>query len=313
MTPTYAITAQQQAVLEGLTCRRVSAIENRTDLLNSFTSEKGALMLATVKQRAGSCDHNRIIAYYLVTDPDDQPVFLFSLRCGALFEIDYAKRIEGLLEETRTLKNALGDAAWGDLDSRAILDRERRRLGEDEYNSRVENIRELLHDKMEVLRDIEVDRHALPGQNVVHSDEIHAAVELVEMCVHDAARDRWSACGMGGRRLGTTMFWHFVVPKMLELSETAGCEFAYLFAAGERTGDLYRYYREKLHFIEPKILGTAKPNYDTNCVLMCKKLFTGRPGQFGTLGRLEIDPDYKGLDRHRETYFARFNDPTFSA
>lgn len=305
----YAITPEQRATLDRFSCRRLTEIENRNMLIADFASEKGGALVDALKNRGWVNDLKGSIAYYLVTDPDGQAVFYFSLRCGLLCEPNYVNRILGLLDETIRLMEALNSAEQGDAEAIAFLKAEKLRLGRTEYERRLDNLQDLHSSKLDILRDVKEDKRTVPDQDVVRVDETHAAVELVEMCVNDNARESWAKWNLGTGRMGETLFWHFMIGKVLEMSRIVGCEYAYYFAAGTREGSLVKYYHEHLHFIEPKRLSTIKPSYDKNCVLMCKKIFTGKPGIPGPMGLMEYDPDYRGLDKHREAFYANFNKP----
>jgi hypothetical protein len=107
--------------------------------------------------------------------------------------------------------------------------------------------------------------------------------------------------------MGETLFWHFIVPKMLEINTLIGCEFVYLFAADPTVnGSLTNYYREKLHFNTMTHLGTIKPSYDLNCFFMGNRLrsLTG-PANF-VRSRRRSD-DLWGLDHYMQDYFEHFN------
>ena len=306
------MTEQQQAILNGFTCQRLRDDARNRDLIKKLSAEKGGLMVDTIRNRAWSSDIKGTIAYYVVKNAAGELAMLFSLRCGLLCEPGYIRRIAGLLDETKTLRRALQGRDENDPYWIEYLCTQEQVLGREELERRIHNLKTLLKTKSMIIRDAEEDRNTLPDQDVVRVDETHSAVELVEFCVNDAARDSWDSSAMGGRRMGTTLFWWFIVPRMLELSQVAGCEFAYLFAAGERDGKLVRMYTRDLHFIQPRNLGAVKPAYDNQCVLMIKKLFTGKPGEPGEMGLLEKDPDYLGLDRHRARFIDNFNNPMFS-
>ena len=306
------ITSEQKAVLDTFTCQRLREDPANSGLIRDFVCAKAPALAAMPAMRGWSSDVKGTIAYYVVKDAAGRIVMYFSLRCGLLCEPGYVRRVMRLLDETELLRNALEGSARGDAYWKDILDREKERLGPAKFENRVWKLRDLHSKKVGILEDLQADQQCLPDQDVLRVDETHAAVELVEFCVDDNAALRWKASCLGHRRMGATLFWHFVVPRMLALSDVAGCEYAYLFAAGERDGALVRYYREVLHFIEPKKLGAIKPCYDRQCVLMIKKLFTGKPGVPGPLGVMEPDPDYLVLDRHMANFFEKFNDPAVS-
>lgn len=51
--------------------------------------------------------------------------------------------------------------------------------------------------------------------------------------------------------LGTIAFWYFIVPKVLDLMEVAGCEYLFLFEADlSEYSDLVNYYVSNLEFVD---------------------------------------------------------------
>lgn len=87
---------------------------------------------------------------------------------------------------------------------------------------------------------------------------------------------------------GTTIFWHFVVPQILNALKYVGCQYVFLFAADRSKGEkLVRYYEDQLNFQRPDELATAKPFYDFTCKFMCHEI--------------------SSLEREREAFFDNFN------
>ena len=111
--------------------------------------------------------------------------------------------------------------------------------------------------------------------------------------------------------MGETLFWWFIVPKMLEISDLIGCEYAFLFAADSKPdGFLMQYYENRLHFHKMDNLGTVKPFYDLNCYFMGQRLRTLSP----EFAPFDADPEaLKGLDQYREAFFADFNRNKYAA
>ena len=109
--------------------------------------------------------------------------------------------------------------------------------------------------------------------------------------------------------MGETLFWRFVLPKMLEINSLVGCEYAYLFAAdSSRDNTLVKYYEEVLHFECPTALGGIKPQYDFLCTFMCKRL-----RRLSANRKMYLDPalwekeDPKALEDYRNEFFENFN------
>ena len=74
------------------------------------------------------------------------------------------------------------------------------------------------------------------------------------------------------QNMGTTIFWYFIVPKILEMLKIVGCEYVFLFAADLTPyEELIRYYSDQLKFEKVDEHCVAIPMYDFTCQFMSQK------------------------------------------
>lgn len=127
------ITDQQQQLLAQLRCERLSADDRNLRAVEDFSNAKNENLTEVLQGSAFTEDANNTTAYYLIKDADDDLLFYFSLRCGALYDefVEYER-----LESLRTLCSQLVDLRRsGDLTEEelhqvdSILERLRGRKG----------------------------------------------------------------------------------------------------------------------------------------------------------------------------------------
>lgn len=88
---------------------------------------------------------------------------------------------------------------------------------------------------------------------------------------NDAHREVWDGYGLP-QNLRTTVFWYFIVPKILEMLKIVGCEYVFLFAADLTPyEELIRYYSDQLKFEKADEHCVAIPMYDFTCQFMSQK------------------------------------------
>ena len=299
MPNTYPITPEQKAILDRFTCERLTARPKNLYEIQDFYSRRGEGLVNSLLSRGWSSDLRGHIAYYLIRNPEGEIVMFFSLKCGVLFDPDYAAKYLEQFKETLEKDDAL--ARWyraidGDPVERHYFERQRRRMGPDKYEDFVETLL------------IKSDKKQEPNPKIIRVSTSRPAIELVEFCANDQHKDCWDRYGFPShRKMGETLFWHFIVPKMLEINTLIGCEFVYLFAADSTPNrTLTNYYREKLHFNTMTQLGTIKPAYDLNCFFMGNRLRSIAGLSNFPRSRRRTD-DMWGLDRYMMDYFEHFN------
>lgn len=299
MSNTFPITPEQQQLLNRFTCERLTAHHENLYDIQDFESADGEGLVDSLLKQGWSSDLRGTTIYYLIRNPDGEIVMFFSLKCGVLFDPDYVLPYLDAFQETLEKDDVLNRwqrALEGDLEERKYFRNQRDLMGPRKYGNFLQSMR------------IKADKKQEPNQKIIRVSEARPAIELVEFCANDATKDSWKAYGFPAhRKMGETLFWHFIVPKMLEINSLIGCEFVYLFAADSTVdGSLSNYYRERLHFNSITHLGAIKPSYDFSCFFMGNRL-RSLPMPRGVLSRSITPEDLWGLDHYQEAFFQEFN------
>lgn len=296
----FNITKQQREYLDSLVCQRISDDEANKKVIEAFSNPKSSPGITGALKTGWNADKKDKVAYYIVKDPEDnQPLLFFSLKCGEMHiplspeklsksvksalmllkaassacgmtpiprstnfreqlmiwsmakeALDLAQDLEvedwaKEVIEKQLVDGDLPDKAWNDIWRRVFRSRDRQ---------------ESLNEEMK-----------REGENIIRTKKTFAAVELVHFCVHEPARKKWKAMGMG-KRMGKALFWHFIEPIIRALRDLVGCEYIYLFAADRnRDGRLVKYYKE-LGFDFRDDINVTKPAYDFCCYFMCQEV-----------------------------------------
>lgn len=324
----YPITDEQKAILEGFTCERLKDNPENLFLIRSFTHKDGAGLVDKLKKVAWNEDREGSTAYYLIKNRDGEIVLFFSLKCGVLFDPNYVrKRMEAygkdavediwhhiLQDEQYETAKSLGltehdpRQLWrdcyhnGDIDATMLMIQLSKLMGQGRYRQFIRDLNLYMATTKEKKKE--------PNQNILRVPESHAAIEIVEFCANERTQDCWDRKAMGNHSMGKTLFWWFIVPRMLQINELIGCEYVFLFAADHfnkvdenGVGSLINYYRG-LHFQSMADLGTVKPRYDYFCQFMCQRLkTTNGVSDDGN----SVSTSY-GLDHHRDVFLETFNE-----
>lgn len=302
MNNTHAITNEQLAILRGLTCERLTSNPSNESLLESFACERGPGLVNTLVNFAWERDQQGGTAYYLIKNPAGEILMFFSLKCGTLFNPNYLSNFAKQYEKISGI--------WEDLNGPDAPDI-RRKLGSERFEELKEQVGEAYDFKQDAMNRIKFDKMFERNRKIIRVDSTHPAIELVDFAANDNAAGYWKSLNLG-HSMGKTLFWWFIVPRMMEINALIGCEFAYLFAADEEPyGTLYRYYRKHLHFESFEDLGTAKPYYDMTCLFMVKNLLTPDLNEIPEDARnMMTEADFnqlRGLDYFRKHFFDNFN------
>lgn len=314
MAITYPMTPEQRAILETFTCERLTAHPDNRDLIAHFSSAKGGGLVRKLKMDAWQEDLAGSTAYYVIKNPKGQILLFFSLKCGALFDPDvirevvelYANADASALWEKYLTPKQMADPRVSVItryDLRGIFLSRTDML--DELEELVgENVVEKMRADWYTFRSVKTEDDT--NRKMVQVSETISAVELVEFCANDRTKKSWKEYDMNANRMGETLFWYFVVKKMLDINDLVGSEYAYLFAADKKiNGKLVSYYRDALHFDRMDHLGTAKPSYDRYCYFMGLRL---RTKKFDPRTQYEPGEDEPGLDRFRQEFLDNFNE-----
>lgn len=276
------ITDEQRAVLASLTCERLSSDADNFYSLDSFCNSRNENLAVALQNDAYSYDESNKIAYYLVKHPDGDILFYFSLKCGSLYDkyLD-EQRKSHMTKLIIELINQKNDASTSPDDLQIInnlLEKFRVRKGITKAD-----LGRLKHKDSETIQEIE---NELNDENT-KVGATFAGVELVEFCANDATRDKWKALGLN-KKAGIVVFWHFIVPRILEVMKYVGCEYVFLFAADSTVDEtLVNYYRTFLRFESSDDRKATTPLYDLNCKFMYQRI--------------------SDLGKHRKEFYEHFN------
>lgn len=275
------ITKEQLSILESLHCERLSANEDNFRLVDDFYNGRNPSIVQTLQNEAFEEDLCHRIAYYVVKDNDGHILFYFSMKCGLLYD----EFLEGdrLLDMKAFYGHILQlskDPALQSADREAIdtlLEKARAKKGLKKLE--VARVLHLPLDSMEITK--------IFGENSKNVGTTFAGVEIVHFCINEAYRKIWENTGIQ-QKLGTVVFWQFIVPKVLDLMEIVGCEYLFLFAADlSEDADLVNYYIDNLQFVDASEHNAATPMYDFACRFLCQETCT--------------------LEERRKAFFEQFN------
>lgn len=277
------ITDSQKQLLDSLTCERLSSNEDHLRMVDSFCNGKNGSLEHTLKNEAYGEDENGNIAFYLIKDADNHILFYFSIKCGMLYDRFWeGEKLRKLNELFRILVELEQDPSSTEEEKKtidSILESIRTRKGLAKKDlSKISHIK-----KSQVINDFEKESE----DNLKRVGKTLAGVEIVHFCANDDCRPLWKKFNIG-QKLGTVVFWHFIIPKICELRQIVGCEYLFLFAA-DLTPDelLVNYYRANLGFKDSNEYSTAIPLYDYACKFMYQEL--------------------KDIEIRREAFYADFN------
>lgn len=275
------ITSDQRALIESLQCVRLSSDADHLCLVDDFDNTQNSQIAETLKGEAYEEDENNSIAYYLVKDTEGSILFYFSLKCGLLYDnIIEATRLENQIKFYQSVRERLAES---DLtaDERhtleVVLEKARTKKG-----IKREELALALHKRPE---NSSVENFFQGGMQ--HVGKTYAGIELVHFCANEHMREQWKQYHLP-QKLGTIVFWQFVVPIVQQVMMHAGCEYFFLYAADfSEDQNLIQYYRVNLQFSTEQKHSFAIPVYDYGCTFMFQQTNT--------------------LNARREAFFSSFN------
>ena len=260
------ITSEQSAILDTLVCERLSSQEENIRLVEDFVNTRNESLEHTIKDDAYEEDTNGNIAYYLIKDSCGRILFYFSIKCGMLYdkvhEAETIRKLNQLCKILLDLKNSPTTSAEEKRIISLILESLRSRKG-----LKKSELQKINHNN-QILDELKNETET----NLSHVGRTFAGIEIVHFCANEKYNNIWNDFNFK-QKMGTVVFWHFIVPKILELKEIVGCEYLFLFAA-DLTPDetLVNYYKANLDFIDSFKHGTAIPLYDYGCKFLYQEL-----------------------------------------
>lgn len=275
------ITEQQKKILESFSIERLSSSVINLRLLGDFSNPKSESLTNKIQSDAYEEDENGSVAYYIIKDSAGAILFYFSLKCGQLYD----KLIEK--EKLRLIKNLF--KYFDQIEKEDSTSEEDRRL--------IKEIRESVRaskgiSKAELEKIQKKDNKAVTDIENMFTENLqrvgctYAGVEIVQFCANENYREFFDSLGFFPH-FGAIVFWHFLVPKILEVRKFIGCQYLFLFAADTSEDEsLIRYYRT-LNFTDVGGHGAVIPLYDWTCRFMYQEI--------------------SGLSQGKEEFFNNFN------
>lgn len=259
------ITEAQLRILDGLQCERLSSNSDNFALIDDFYNKRNSSLVETLQGDAFEEDENNRIAYYLVKNKEGNILFFFSLKCGLLYdefiEGERFKEMKAFYEKILSMSQNENQSPENKKVLASILEGIRSKKG-----VKKDDVARVLH----LSSDSEVFTRIF-GKNLKNVGKTFPGVEIVHFCANDAYRDIWEGYGFP-QNMGTTIFWYFIVPKILDLMQIVGCEYVFLFAADLTPyEELVRYYSDELKFEKADEHCAAIPMYDFTCQFMSQK------------------------------------------
>ena len=265
------INAEQKAILASFKCVRVRDVNST--ILDSISGAKvnGRELSHIINLFKHPCHINdelcNNLASYLVLSPDNIVLAFFSLRCGELFEkVDHEKiRIaRAALEGLKLLSQKPSDQI-------STEERENAMAAIGEAKIAGLSFDDLSH-FIDKKSDYVADEGKEPNKLVSRVSKVHSGVELKFYGTNEAGKSYWEKTGLH-RKMGLTLYWRFIIPKLEELQKVAGCQYMYLFAADkEADGHLVTYYRTALHINANHNLSANKPHFDYTSVFLYQEI-----------------------------------------
>ncbi|MDE7166138.1 MAG: hypothetical protein K2O17_03825 [Bacteroidaceae bacterium] len=262
------ITEKQKETISSLVVERLR--DNHAEyasLANTFSNKKNPTLEHIITSRtAFDRDRENTTAYYAVKAPTGELLLYFSLKCGELFE-DLDVRKMNLAAKTQ---QAIAVLTGTDSPQKEDAEKAEAFLEENAEDIKflLPEIENYIAKKEQYAADIQQELNKQMRRVL----KTYPAVEIVEFCANDNAREAWRSLGLH-RKMGECIFWHHIVPRLLAIQDIAGCQYVYLFAA-DSTPDsiLVNYYKVALKFEQLAGLGANKPRYDFQCTFLCQKM-----------------------------------------
>lgn len=259
------ISDKQLGVLQNLVCERLSSNPQNFSLIEDFYNVRNNSLVDTLQGDAYDDDENNRIAYYVVKSKEGEILFFFSLKCGLLYdefiEGDRLKEIKAFYDKILRMSYDKNQSEENKKAIASILESVRTKKG-----IKKEEVARVLH-----LSADSDEFSKIFGTNLKNVGKTFPGVEIVHFCANDAHRDVWQNYALP-QNMGTTIFWYFIVPKIQDLMNIAGCEYVFLFAADLTPyEELVRYYSDQLKFEKVDEHCVAIPMYDFTCQFMSQK------------------------------------------
>lgn len=257
------ITDTQKAILEGLTCERLSNNPDNMRLVDAFFNRRNPSLVQTLQNEAMEEDYEGQVAYYIVKDNNGHILFYFSLKSGTLYDSHLDANVIKLFKTLNAyIQDGLSDPELSDK-QRAELNRFQEKIRSHKGITRYD-LDNLPKKKTELFADLEKEL----SKDVTHVGKTFSGLELVHFCANNECDELWENLGLP-HSVGVVVFWYFIVDILLKIRKLIGIQYLFLFAADLSENDsLIGYYRDRLDFMRDEERATVKPIYDLSCEFM---------------------------------------------
>lgn len=258
------ITEEQQERLLSFKCERLSSNDDNFRRVDDFFNKRNNRLVETLQNEAYSDDEHNRLAYYVVKSALGNIVFFFSLKCGLLYdEFIEGERLQNMEMLYRYIQKMSHDKSLSDRDRRTIA------TILEKVNAKKEIKKKEIIQILKLSKDESLAETF--GENIKHVGRTFPGLEIVHFCANDTYRKDWEVCNFP-QKMGVTFFWHFIVPKVLEVMGIVGCEYLFLFAADlTENAELVNYYSDHMGFQLADRRSAAIPMYDLTCQFMSQE------------------------------------------
>ncbi len=265
------ITQYQRDVLDSLVVERLSSNKLNQAIAQTFRNDKNPVLSNIIKEPDTFCkDKDGEVAYYVVKTKEGVLLLYFSLKCGEMFENLDLKKMQ-LATQTAVAINVI--LRKEDSESMSLKDAEDFIIAnKDSIEEILPKLQYFIKKKGAYSRELQKELNS----QIQHVLKTFPAIELMEFCANENARDAWKELRLpDSKKMGECVFWHFILPRILEVQRIIGCKFVYLFAADSTEDEfLINYYKVALKFEMPLLFGANKPRYDFKCKLLYQSINT---------------------------------------
>ena len=257
------ITDAQNAILEGLTCERLSSDPDSMRLVDDFFNRRNPSLAHTLQNEAMDEDQEGTTAYYIIKDANGNILFYFSLKSGSLYDSHLDANVIKLFKTLNAyIQDSLSDPDLSDR-QRLELNRFQEKIRSHKGVTRYD-LNNLPKKKAELFAELEKEL----SKDLTHVGKTFSSLELVHFCANNEYDDLWKGFGLP-HSIGVIVFWYFIVDIVLEVRKLIGIQYLFLFAADLSENDsLIGYYKDKLDFVRDEERATVKPIYDLSCEFM---------------------------------------------
>ena len=249
-----SITPDQQKMLDSFICERISTDENNKSLIETFKYKDGKCLGGYLEKDAFAEDSAKTNAVYFIKNSEGVPFFYFSIKCGMLSD----KIIEN--EARQNLLKAISFSRM------QLLSVKKQKVPIEKKNSFVTTVKNLKN----ILRHFWDEISGKKGKSI-RVNKTYSGIELAHFCKNENMNAAWKHL-FPNSSMGETFFWHFIVPKIMDVQVILGCQYLYLYAADlSEDASLIAFYK-KLKFEEQNDLLSNKPSYDNLCSFLCQDI-----------------------------------------